>query len=85
MQQLGIFMRLTITWEIIVLGFIMVFIFIHTVMLNNLISFVCFTIYKYKMKCRFDSEIKILCQKKNILQKLKYNIYLQNDILKYVR
>lgn len=51
-------------------------------MLNNLMSFVCFTIYKYKMKCRFDNEIM---SERNLIQVLKYNLCLQNDILNHAK
>lgn len=80
-KRVGTFLHLTITWKTIVLGFYKEN-NIHTVMLNNLISFVCFTIYKYKMKCRFDNEIM---SERNLIQKLKYNLCLQNDILKHAK
>lgn len=76
-----IFLRLTITWKTIVLGFHNDN-NIHTIMFNNLLSFVCFTIYKYKMKCRFDDEIM---SERNLIQKLKYNLCLQNEILEYAK
>lgn len=41
------FLRLTVTWKTIVLGFYKN-INIYTVMLSNLLSFLCFTNYKYK-------------------------------------
>lgn len=71
------FLHLKITWKIIVLDFYND-INTHTIMLNNLISFIHFTIYKYNMKCRFDDEIM---SEENLIQKLKNNLSLQNDIL----
>lgn len=51
-------------------------------MSNNLISFIRFTVYKYKIKCGFDNEIM---SEGNRIQKLKYNLILQNYIVKCAR
>lgn len=51
-------------------------------MSNNLISFIRFTVYKYKIKCGFDDEIM---SEGNLIQKLKYNLILQNYIVKCAR
>lgn len=52
-----------------------------TLVLNNLIAFVAYTIYKYKMKCRFDDETM---SKKNILYVLKGKLNVQNTVLRKI-
>lgn len=42
---------------------------------NYVKQFIRFTVYKYKIKCGFDNEIM---SEGNRIQKLKYNLILQN-------
>lgn len=67
--------RLTITWKAIVLGFHNDN-DIHTVMLNNMLSFVFLQLMNLKkMKCRFNNES---CQKETLYKNF---FWLQIDIL----
>lgn len=45
----------TVTWKLIVLRFGNE-VNEKTLILNNLIAFIAYAIFKYKMKCRFDDE-----------------------------
>jgi hypothetical protein len=54
---------------------------IKTNRLNNLLLFICFTMYKYKMKCRLKKETMSMVSFQN---KIKYCLCLQNEILKKV-
>ena len=71
-------LKFDITWKTIVLGFY------HelntkTSRLNNIISFISYTIYKYKMKCKFN---KVNMSEDNLRTKLKHCLSLQNSVLK---
>ena len=64
-----------ITWKHIVLGF-----YDEnnpkTRKIYNFISFVCYDIYKYKMKRRFEEKH---ISKENLIKKLKHSILTQKD------
>ena len=80
-RKISLFLGFTITWQILVLGFYNE-INAKTIRLNNLLSFICFTIYKYKMKCRFQKEKMSM---DNFTSKIKNCLCLQNLILKKAR
>ena len=48
----------------------------------NFISFVCYDIYKYKMKRRF---VEKHISKENLIKKLKHSILTQKDVLIYAK
>ena len=50
-----------------------------TCILNNLISFICYTIYKYKMKSRFNNE---RMSEENLKSYVKNWLVLYNSIVK---
>ena len=50
-EKVSSFLKLDVTWKIIVLGFYAE-VSDKTLLLNNLIAFITFSMYKYKMKCR---------------------------------
>ena len=76
-KKIGYFLKCDITWKTIVLGYF------HeinekTTLLNNLISFVSLYIYKYKMKCRLQTEEML---EQDLLYKLKNEFLIQNMIV----
>lgn len=77
-QEVGNFFNFGISWKIIVLGF-------HyennvkTRRLNNILSFICFLIYKYKMSCRINQE---RMSKENLKYFVKNNLIVENCVLK---
>lgn len=56
LEKVSSFLKFDIAWKIIVLGFYNE-ISDKTLLLNNLIAFITFSMYKYKMKCRLKDEI----------------------------
>ena len=77
-QVISIYFNFEITWKIIVLGFYNE-INSKTIRLNNIISFVSYKIYKYKMKCRLLQEnMYEMC----LVRMLKYELKKQNGVLK---
>ena len=54
-KKISLYIGFKVTWKILVVGFHSE-INIKTNRLNNLLSFICFTMYKYKMKCRLKKE-----------------------------
>ena len=77
-QIIGLYFNFEITWKIIVLGFYNE-INTKTIRLNNIISFICYKIYKYKMKCRLLQENM---SETGLLEMLKFELKKQNSILK---
>ena len=77
-QVISLYFNFEITWKIIVLGFYNE-VNSKTIRLNNIISFVCYKIYKYKMKCRLLQEN--MCGF-NLVKMLKYELKKQNSVLK---
>lgn len=77
-QEVGNFFNFEISWKILVLGF-------HyennikTRRLNNIMSFICFSIYKYKMSCRINQE---RMSKENLKYFVKNNLIVENCVLK---
>ena len=69
-----------ITWKHIVLGFYDENNSI-TRKVNNFKYFVCYDIYNYKMKCRFEEKHM---SKENLIKKLKHSILTQKDVLIYI-
>ena len=77
-QVVSLYFNFEITWKIIVLGFYNE-VNSKTIRLNNIISFVCYKIYKYKMRCRLLQEN--MCEF-NSVRMLKYELKKQNSVLK---
>ena len=77
-EKVSSFLKFDITWKIIVLGFYAE-VSDKTLLLNNLIAFITFSMYKYKMKCRLKDE---KMSEKNLLFSLKSNLCMQNTVLK---
>lgn len=77
-QEVGNFFDFEISWKILVLGF-------HyennikTRRLNNIMSFICFSIYKYKMSCRINQE---RMSKENLKYFVKNNLIVENCVHK---
>ena len=67
-QVISLYFNFEITWKIIFLGFY-IEVNAKTIRLNNIISFICYKIYKYKMKCRLLQEN--MCEF-NLVRMLKY-------------
>ena len=77
-QVVSLYFNFEITWKIIVLGFYNE-VNSKTIRLNNIISFVCYKIYKYKMRCRLLQEN--MCEF-NLVRMLKNELKKQNSVLK---
>lgn len=71
MGQVSGILKLNITWKTIVIGFFYEFTD-TTKLFNNVISFVGYKIYKYKMKCRLQNEIP---NENALLYNLKSSLY----------
>lgn len=80
LEKIGSFLKFTVTWKIIVLGFYDE-VKEKTLVLNNLKACVAYTIYKYKMKWRFHDETM---SKKKILYVLKGKLNVQNTVLRKI-
>lgn len=80
LEKIGSFLKFTVTWKIIVLGFYDE-VKEKTLVLNNLKACVAYTIHKYKMKCRFHDETM---SKKKILYVLKGKLNVQNTVLRKI-
>ena len=74
---IGLYFNFEITWKIIVLGFYNE-INTKTIRLNNIISFICYKIYKYKMKCRLLQENMYEI---GLVRMLKFELKKQNTVL----
>ena len=72
------FLKFEISWKTLVIGFNREF-NNKTIKLNNLLSFVCYRIYKYKMKCRVKYEVM---SENNLRESLKHSLLTQNTVLK---
>lgn len=81
-EKIGSYLMFTVTWKIIVpvLGFYNE-VNEKTLVFNNLIAFVAYTIYKYKMKCTFYDETM---SKKKTLYVLKGKLNVQNTVLRKI-
>ena len=79
-QKVNSFFNFDITWKIIVLGF-----FYENnekvLLLNNLIAFITFIMYKYKMKCRIKNES---ISETNLRRNLKYELFTHHAVLKNI-
>lgn len=67
-------LKLNITWKTIAVGFFYEFTDTAKIF-NNVISFVGYKIYKYKMKCRLQNEIPNENALLNILKSSLYHYY----------
>ena len=76
-ERISMYLKFDVTWKIVVLGFYNE-ISEKTSFLNNFLSFISFTIYKYKMKCRIQKER--MCEQ-DLRHKLKNTLFLQNVII----
>ena len=69
-SKISLLINKEVTWKIIVIGF-PAYCSKNTFILNNILSFIAYKIYKYKMKCRILNEnvtnVSLLCFLKNAL------------------
>ena len=69
-SKISLLINIEVTWKIIVIGF-PAYCSKNTFILNNILSFIAYKIYKYKMKCRILNEnvtnVSLLCFLKNAL------------------
>ena len=72
------FLKFDIKWKTLVIGFDKE-INNKTIKLNNLLAFICYRIYNYKMKCRVKNEVM---SESNLRESLKHCLSAQNTVLK---
>ena len=76
-EKINSYLKFDISWKTIVLGYYNE-INEKTTFLNNFISFVCFCIYKYKMKCRIQNEAML---EQSLVNTLKKELLIQHIVI----